>query len=84
MVRIDVLFEPKAAVHLSERPLSRDQTLTTWSDGRMRLEATVKDTMELHWWLLGFGDKVEVLGPKSLREEFAAITRRTAAQYVET
>lgn len=80
-VRIDVLFEPKAAVHLSERPLSRDQTLTAWRDGRTRLQATVKDTLELHWWLLGFGDKVEVLAPKSLRAEFAATAQRMTAQY---
>jgi len=80
-VRVDVLFEPKAAVHLGERPLTRDQRLTAWQDGRMRLQATVKNTMELRWWLLGFGDKVEVLAPKSLREEFAAITQRMAAQY---
>lgn len=81
VVRVDVLFEPKAAVHLSERPLARDQRLTVWRDGRTRLQATVKDTLELRWWLLGFGDKVEVLAPKSLREEFAAIARRMAAQY---
>jgi len=47
-VRIDVLFEPKAAVHLSERPLARDQTLMVWRDGRTRLQETVRDTLELH------------------------------------
>ena len=81
VVRLDVLFEPKASVHLSERPLARDQQMTHWKDGRTRLQATVKDTLELRWWLLGFGDKVEVLGPKALRDEFAAIIRRAAAQY---
>jgi predicted DNA-binding transcriptional regulator YafY len=84
VVQFDVLLESKAAVHLSERPLSRNQTLTMWQDGRTRLQATVKDTLELRWWLLGFGDKVEVLGPKALREEFAVITQRAAAQYRET
>jgi predicted DNA-binding transcriptional regulator YafY len=83
VVRLDVLFEPKASVHLSERPLARDQQMTNWKDGRTRLQATVRDTLELRWWLLGFGDKVEVLGPKALRDEFAAITRRAAAQYRE-
>jgi len=41
----------------------------------------VKDTLELRWWLLGFGDKVEVLAPKALREEFSAVTQRMAVQY---
>ena len=84
VVRVDVLFERMAAIHLSERPLARDQRLTVWRDGRTRLQATVKDTLELRWWLLGFGDKVEVLAPKSLRGEFAAISRRMAAQYQST
>lgn len=83
-VRVDVLFEPKAAVHLSERPLARDQRLTGWRDGRTRLQATVKDTLELRWWLLGFGEKVEVLAPQTLRDEFAAISRHMAAQYQST
>lgn len=81
VVQVVVLFEPKAAVHLRERPLAQDQRVTVWRDGRTRLQATVKDTLELRWWLLGFGDKVEVLAPKILREEFAAISRRMAAQY---
>jgi predicted DNA-binding transcriptional regulator YafY len=29
---------------------------------------------------IGFGDKVEVLAPKSLREEFSAIACRMAVQ----
>jgi predicted DNA-binding transcriptional regulator YafY len=36
----------------------------------VRLSATVADTAELRWWLLGFGEGVEVIGPKSLRNEF--------------
>ena len=47
----------------------------------MRLQATVKNTLELRWWLLGFCDKVEVLEPKSLREEFSSIACRMAVQY---
>ncbi|MBX3302969.1 MAG: WYL domain-containing protein [Nitrospira sp.] len=38
--------------------------------------ASNKDTLELRWWLLGFGDMVEVLGPKTLRKEFAATAKR--------
>jgi hypothetical protein len=84
VIRLDALFEEKAAIHLGERPLARDQRLTGQRDGRTRLQATVKDTMELRWWLLGFGDKVEVLAPKTLRDEFAAISQRMAAQYQRT
>ncbi len=82
LIHLDVLFEAKTAIHLRERPLARNQRLTTMTkDGRTRLQATVRDTHELRWWLLGFGDKVEVLGPKSLRKEFAEMARRMAARY---
>lgn len=82
LIHLDVLFEAKTAIHLRERPLARNQRLTTMTeDGRTRLRATLRDTHELRWWLLGFGDKIEVLGPKSLRKEFAEMARRMAARY---
>ncbi|WP_406681633.1 WYL domain-containing protein [Rhodoferax antarcticus] len=39
------------------------------ADGRVRLTATVNDTRQLQWWLLGQGDGVEVLGPDALRSD---------------
>jgi predicted DNA-binding transcriptional regulator YafY len=50
-------------------------------DGRVLLQATVLDTLELRWWLQGFGDKVEVLAPKALREEFRDAVQRMAKMY---
>jgi len=45
-------------------------------DGELHIEATVKDTGQLRWWwLLGFGDYVEVLEPIELRKEFEDISR---------
>lgn len=80
---LEALFEKDAAFHLSERPLARDQRLIPQEDGRLLLQATVRDTLEVRWWLLGFGDKVEVVGPKDLREEFKIIGRRMAAMYLD-
>jgi len=74
-------FSAGAAFHLEERPLSQDQSLAPQSDGWVRLSATVRDTSELRWWLLGFGDQVEVLAPKALREAFAAIAARMHERY---
>lgn len=69
-IRLRALFESGAAFHLYETPLSTDQTLGKRSDGRVLLTATVQDSEQLHWWLLGFGAQVEVIQPKSLRKEF--------------
>ena len=70
-ISLKALFDADAAFHLSERPLSKDQRLRTRPDGQVLVEATVRDTQELRWWLLGFGDGVEVLGPPSLRKDLA-------------
>jgi hypothetical protein len=45
------------------------------------VEATVLDTAELRWWLLGFGDGVEVLAPEVLRQDFQMTALRMAAYY---
>lgn len=83
-IRLEVLFERAAAVHLFERPLARDQQLIPKKDGRILLRATVRDTLELRWWLRGFGDQVEVLAPESWRNEFATMAQRLAKQYSAT
>jgi predicted DNA-binding transcriptional regulator YafY len=80
-IRLRVLFDEAAAQHLSERPLADDQDLKKRRDGRVLLTATVLDTYELRWWLLGFGEQVEVVGPKGLREEFREVVQRMADRY---
>ena len=43
--------------------------------GWVRLQATVADTAQLRWWLMGFGGGVEVIKPVSLRQEFIDMTQ---------
>ena len=57
------------ANYLAETPLSADQKIEPETDGWVRLSATVNDTWQLHWWLMGQGDGVEVRAPLTLREE---------------
>lgn len=80
-LRLQALFEPIAAQHLTETPLSEDQQVMVKADGRVQISATVADTQQLRWWLLGFGDQVEVVAPESLRSAFAAIAQRNAERY---
>ena len=53
-------------------------------DGRILVEATVSDTADLRWWLLGFGSSVEVLEPTSLREQFREQAQRLLAHTIES
>jgi predicted DNA-binding transcriptional regulator YafY len=80
-IRLEALLERSAAQHLRESPLSDDQSLAEEPDGRVRLRATVRDTRQLRWWLLGFGTAAEVVKPPALRADFRGIARKLARAY---
>jgi len=74
-IRLEAIFAVEAAEHLHETPLSEDQQIKPLDAGRVTVSATVMDTPQLVWWLLAFGEGVEVIKPAPLRAEMA----RTAA-----
>lgn len=79
-IRLKLRFSSKTDINrLEESPLAEDQKIRALQDGRYELLATVEDTLQLRWWLQGFGARVEVLAPKPLRQEFVEL----ANEYVE-
>jgi len=80
-IRLKALFEKNIAWHLAETPLSDDQILMPQQDERVLLEATILETLELKWWLLSFGDNVEVVEPIALRERFKSVAERMGELY---
>ena len=64
-IKLELLFQPGVAHHLTEAKLSSDQFTEELQDGRLRLTATVADSDELRWWLKAFGDNVQVVKPAS-------------------
>ena len=80
-IKLKVLFDEVAANHLKETRLSEDQVIKQQKDGCVLLEATVLNTLELRWWLMGFGDQVEVVKPKRLRDEFLAMAKSLVNKY---
>jgi predicted DNA-binding transcriptional regulator YafY len=80
-IQLKALFSSDVAFHLGERPLSDDQSTTECADGKKLVTATVQDTSELRWWLLGFGDQVEILGPTELRNYFSETASNMAGIY---
>ena len=73
-----------AARYLAETPLAADQKMEPQEDGWMRLTATVNDTWQLHWWLLGQGAGVEVCKPKKLRKEIMGSIKRALDNYTNS
>lgn len=80
-IRLKALFENDAAIHLEETPLSNDQRLTPKAGNLVLVEATVADTAQLLWWLLGFGGRVEVLKPLKLRNELKKHAEQMVSKY---
>lgn len=81
IIRLKVLFDKDAVMHLYESRLADNQVLTDQENGDVMLEAEVLDTWQLRKWLLSFGDQVEVLEPKGLREGFGKICDRLCGYY---
>lgn len=77
-IHLEAIFTKYACGHLYDTPLSLDQTITLQEDGRLKITATVVNTERLRWWLLNFGERVEVIAPKELR---AAMTESANALY---
>lgn len=78
---VEALFDARAAVRLRETPVADDQVLVDEPDGRVRLRATLADTVQLRAWLRSFGELVVVLGPPALRAALAESARAVAALY---
>lgn len=76
-----LFFHATDAQRLEEAPVSRDQNIVKRQDGVFELTATVDDTLQLHWWLRGYGDRIEVVAPQSLRDEFAETALALAERY---
>lgn len=80
-IKLKASVSKHVAFHLEERPLHADQKLTAADNDSWLLEVTVQDTNELRWWLMGFGENVEILEPVELREAFREIANKMAAAY---
>ena len=80
-VKVALKFTKFAGTHLFESPLSDNQKISTTKDGFLMVEDQVTADMELRFWIRSFGDEVEVIKPKSLREEFTQMSNRLSEKY---
>ncbi len=71
-IHLEIRCTDVVEVYLTETPLSADQKIVPEADGWVRLTATVNDTWQLRWWLMGQGAGIEVCAPAELRAELKA------------
>ena len=80
-IRLRIRLPEERAWHLKETRLSLDQSYDDLGNGMVEVTAHVVDSLQLRFWLHGFGGDLEVLEPAELREEFAAAARKLTRHY---
>jgi proteasome accessory factor B len=80
--RVELLIHnAETEAYLRSRRIHATQKFRRRRDGKTVLSMTVRGTEELKNWIYGFGPYVEVLEPKSLRQEVAVSFREAAELY---
>jgi proteasome accessory factor B len=75
LYNIKLRFLPKVAHNVAEVQWHSTQQATWNGDGSVVLEFRVDGLGEITWWILGYGDQVQVLAPDALRERVVKAAR---------
>lgn len=81
--RVRLRFDSWAAQLVRERFWHDSQELAERRDGGLDLTLQLADLAEVERWVLSWGEHVEVLGPKGLRQRIAEVGRRLAAKHTD-
>lgn len=65
---IKLKFSPKVTSNVAEVQWHNTQKVTRSKDGSATIEFRVDGIKEIYWWVLGYGDQVQVIAPKKLRQ----------------
>jgi len=80
-IKLELKMKRAAAKHLRDTPLADDQNIVDAEQGWVTVTATVADREDLRWWILGFGDQIQVVMPKALRTRINQVLVRAAKNY---
>ncbi|MCG3180314.1 MAG: hypothetical protein BIFFINMI_02673 [Phycisphaerae bacterium] len=73
-------FSPMVASNVAEVVWHRTQKVEFARDGSAEFTATVDGLSEISWWILGYGDQVEVLAPAALRKRVRDMAKAVVAR----
>lgn len=74
-------FAPGVAARVREATWHPSQVVAELADGSLEWRARVAGTIEIRLWILSWGDEVEVLEPRALRDDVAGTLERAANRY---
>ena len=78
MYDVRLRFAPKVAKNVAEVQWHNSQVTAINPDGSVTAEFRVDGLGEIGWWILGYGDQVEVIKPAKLRKHLAETAKRMA------
>jgi predicted DNA-binding transcriptional regulator YafY len=82
-VDVELRFQPKVAINVAEVAWHKTQRVKFHRDGTLTFRVRVSGINEIAWWILGYGDQVEVVKPRPLRQLIAAHVQRMSTQYAK-
>jgi predicted DNA-binding transcriptional regulator YafY len=80
-VEVVLRFDPAIAALVTETTWHPTERVAHEADGSVIWRARVPGTIEIRRWILGWGAQVEVVEPRDLRDEVAAILHQASARY---
>ena len=78
---VHLRFARKVAGNVAEVRWHPSQRVQWHDDGSLDFHVTVDGLGEITWWILGYGDQVEVVAPPALRKRIAAIGRAVVRKH---
>jgi len=81
LYKVHLHFEPLVAGNVAEVRWHDSQRVEWNDDGSIEFHVTVDGLGEIAWWILGYGDQVEVIAPAALRKRIAAAAGKMAARH---
>lgn len=78
---VHLRFAPKVGGNVAEVQWHQTQQTEFREDGSLDFRVRVDGLGEITWWILGYGDQVQVISPKSLARRVAGVARKMLAQY---
>ena len=81
LINLTLKFTQDAGQHLYETPINNSQKIMDSEEGEIIINVAIFDNAQLRWWILGFGDQVEVIEPLSLRQFMIDTTKKQSQLY---
>lgn len=78
LYNVKLRFKPEIASDVTAVRWHKTQTVSFEDDGSAVVEFRVDGLNEITWWILSYGDQVEVLAPRVLRQRITQIAQKIA------